>query len=88
VWALSERNASSLAHHSRAHSDHSTWLNDLAGAMRRVASRRGSALRINGSDAMANEHGVVPEYHDRTYSEGGRRTEFKSVAFLNRRRHA
>jgi hypothetical protein len=59
-----------------------------SGRERRVAYRRESALRINGGDAVADEHGVVPEYHDRAYGEGGRRTEFKSVAFLNCRHHA
>ena len=79
---------SALAYYSRDHSDHRGWLNDLAGALRRVATRRERTLRTNSGDAVADEQGVVPEYHDRAYGEGGRRTEFKSVIFLNRRRHA
>ena len=73
---------SALAHQSRDHSDHRGWLNDLAGALRRVATRRERTLRTNSGDAVADEQGVVSEYHDRAYGEGGRRTEFKSVIFL------
>ena len=83
-----ERHVSALAYYSRDHSDHRGWLNDLAGALRRVASRRERAFWIDGGDAVADEQGVVPEYHDRSYREGGRRTEFKSVTFLNRWCHA
>jgi hypothetical protein len=75
-------------HHSRDHSNHGVWLNDFAGALRSVASCRESAMWINGGDAVADEVGVVPEYYDCTYGNRGRRTEFKFVALLNRRRHA
>jgi hypothetical protein len=63
-------------------------LNDFAGAFSRVASCQESAFWINGGDAVADEGGVVPEYYDCTNGKRGRRTEFKFVVLLNRRRHA
>jgi hypothetical protein len=51
-------------------------LNDFAGALRRVASRRENTLWVDGGNAVADEHGLVSEYDDRTDAEGSRRIEF------------
>jgi len=86
--ALSERQVNAFAQHSCDHSDHRAWLNDFAGALCRVAFCRERSLWTDGDDAVADEHGVVPEYHDGTDRERNGRTEFKTVARLDRRRHA
>jgi len=86
--ALSERQVNAFAQHSCDHSDHRAWLNDFAGILRRVASRRENTLWIDGGNAVADEHGVVSEYHDRPDGERSRGTKFKSIALLNCRHHA
>jgi hypothetical protein len=88
MWVISERDVGALAEHSRDHSNHRAWLNDLTGALRRIAPCRERAVWIDGGNAMADEQGVVSEYHDSAYREEGWRAEFKSVAFLDRRQHA